>query len=52
MIFITDTGGGNALNVQRTVRDIIGTGAAGLFLEVPLRPRPDLHKMIIATPML
>lgn len=34
MIFITDTGGGNALNVQRTVRDIIGTGAAGLFLEV------------------
>ncbi|WOL14225.1 carboxyvinyl-carboxyphosphonate phosphorylmutase, chloroplastic-like [Canna indica] len=29
-----DTGGGNALNVQRTVRDIIATGAAGLFLEV------------------
>ncbi|RWW34341.1 hypothetical protein BHE74_00046440 [Ensete ventricosum] len=29
-----DTGGGNALNVQRTVKDIIITGAAGLFLEV------------------
>ncbi|KAG6482243.1 hypothetical protein ZIOFF_058874 [Zingiber officinale] len=29
-----DTGGGNALNVQRTVRDIINSGAAGLFLEV------------------
>ncbi|URD75799.1 carboxyvinyl-carboxyphosphonate phosphorylmutase [Musa troglodytarum] len=29
-----DTGGGNALNVQRTVKDIIATGAAGLFLEV------------------
>ncbi|KAL5982690.1 hypothetical protein ACLOJK_016766 [Asimina triloba] len=29
-----DTGGGNALNVQRTVRDLIAAGAAGCFLEV------------------
>ncbi|TYI39239.1 hypothetical protein ES332_A02G084400v1 [Gossypium tomentosum] len=28
-----DTGGGNALNVQRTVRDFIAAGAAGCFLE-------------------
>ncbi|THU58819.1 hypothetical protein C4D60_Mb03t18470 [Musa balbisiana] len=37
-----DTGGGNALNVQRTVRDIIGTGAAGLFLEVRTTTPPAL----------
>ena len=30
----TDTGGGNALNVQRTVKDLIAAGAAGCFLEV------------------
>ncbi|KAF3332361.1 carboxyvinyl-carboxyphosphonate phosphorylmutase [Carex littledalei] len=29
-----DTGGGNALNVQRTVQDLIAAGAAGCFLEV------------------
>lgn len=29
-----DTGGGNALNVQRTVKDLIAAGAAGCFLEV------------------
>ncbi|AAF87897.1 Similar carboxyphosphonoenolpyruvate phosphonomutases [Arabidopsis thaliana] len=28
------TGGGNALNVQRTVKDLIAAGAAGCFLEV------------------
>lgn len=31
---ITDTGGGNALNVQRTIKDLIAAGAAGCFLEV------------------
>ncbi|URE08694.1 carboxyvinyl-carboxyphosphonate phosphorylmutase [Musa troglodytarum] len=34
-----DTGGGNALNVQRTVKDIIATGAAGLFLEDQVWPK-------------
>ncbi|GFS37563.1 phosphoenolpyruvate carboxylase family protein [Actinidia rufa] len=29
-----DNGGGNALNVKRTVEDLIGAGAAGCFLEV------------------
>ncbi|KAF8030836.1 hypothetical protein BT93_D0125 [Corymbia citriodora subsp. variegata] len=29
-----DSGGGNALNVQRTVKDLIAAGAAGCFLEV------------------
>ncbi|CAL9780191.1 unnamed protein product [Musa acuminata subsp. burmannicoides] len=29
-----DTGGGNALNVQRTVKDLIAAGVAGCFLEV------------------
>ncbi|KAF3781729.1 Phosphoenolpyruvate phosphomutase [Nymphaea thermarum] len=29
-----DTGGGNSLNVQRTVQDLIAAGAAGCFLEV------------------
>lgn len=32
--FAPDTGGGNALNVQRTVKDLIAAGAAGCFLEV------------------
>lgn len=31
---ITDTGGGNALNVQRTIKALIAAGAAGCFLEV------------------
>lgn len=31
---MSDTGGGNALNVQRTVKDLIAAGAAGCFLEV------------------
>ncbi|URD93505.1 carboxyvinyl-carboxyphosphonate phosphorylmutase [Musa troglodytarum] len=34
-----DTGGGNALNVQRTVRDFMTTGAAGLFLEDQVWPK-------------
>ncbi|XP_074562337.1 carboxyvinyl-carboxyphosphonate phosphorylmutase, chloroplastic-like [Curcuma longa] len=38
-----DTGGGNALNVQRTVRDIIATGAAGLFLEDQVWPKKCGH---------
>ncbi|KAK9219852.1 hypothetical protein WN943_008499 [Citrus x changshan-huyou] len=29
----SDTDGGNALNVQRTVKDLIAAGAAGCFLE-------------------
>ncbi|MQL92994.1 hypothetical protein Taro_025645 [Colocasia esculenta] len=29
-----DTGGGNALNVQRTIKDLIAAGVAGCFLEV------------------
>ncbi|KAH9691499.1 Carboxyvinyl-carboxyphosphonate phosphorylmutase [Citrus sinensis] len=29
----SDTGGGNALNVQRTVKDLVAAGAAGCFLE-------------------
>lgn len=33
-IIVSDTGGGNALNVQRTVKDLIAAGAAGCFLEV------------------
>ncbi|KAG6488934.1 hypothetical protein ZIOFF_050192 [Zingiber officinale] len=37
------TGGGNALNVQRTVRDIIATGAAGLFLEDQVWPKKCGH---------
>lgn len=32
-IHLADTGGGNALNVQRTIKDLIAAGAAGCFLE-------------------
>ncbi|URD94123.1 carboxyvinyl-carboxyphosphonate phosphorylmutase [Musa troglodytarum] len=38
-----DTGGGNALNVQRTVRDLMTTGAAGLFLEDQVWPKKCGH---------
>ncbi|URD94321.1 carboxyvinyl-carboxyphosphonate phosphorylmutase [Musa troglodytarum] len=38
-----DTGGGNALNVQRTVRDFMTTGAAGLFLEDQVWPKKCGH---------
>ncbi|KAF3781824.1 DJ-1-like protein B [Nymphaea thermarum] len=34
-----DTGGGNALNVQRTVQDLIAAGAAGCFLEDQAWPK-------------
>ncbi|URD93014.1 carboxyvinyl-carboxyphosphonate phosphorylmutase [Musa troglodytarum] len=36
-------GGGNALNVQRTVRDLMTTGAAGLFLEDQVWPKKCGH---------
>jgi hypothetical protein len=35
-LLTSDTSGGNALNVQRTVKDLIAAGAAGCFLEVLL----------------
>ncbi|TYJ45748.1 hypothetical protein E1A91_A02G077800v1 [Gossypium mustelinum] len=38
-----DTGGGNALNVQRTVRDFIAAGAAGCFLEDQAWPKKCGH---------
>ncbi|KAH1096774.1 hypothetical protein J1N35_013695 [Gossypium stocksii] len=38
-----DTGGGNALNVQRTVRDLIAAGAAGCFLEDQAWPKKCGH---------
>ncbi|KAF3791770.1 Carboxyvinyl-carboxyphosphonate phosphorylmutase [Nymphaea thermarum] len=34
-----DTGGGNSLNVQRTVKDLIAAGAAGCFLEDQAWPK-------------
>ncbi|KAJ0025711.1 hypothetical protein Pint_08024 [Pistacia integerrima] len=36
IFFASDTRGGNALNVQRTIKDLIAVGAAGCFLEVLL----------------
>lgn len=38
-----DTGGGNALNVQRTVTDLIAAGAAGCFLEDQVWPKKCGH---------
>ncbi|GLJ55532.1 hypothetical protein SUGI_1192700 [Cryptomeria japonica] len=38
-----DTGGGNALNVQRTIRDLIAAGAAGCFLEDQAWPKKCGH---------
>lgn len=38
-----DTGGGNALNVQRTVKDLIAAGAAGCFLEDQVWPKKCGH---------
>ncbi|KAF3588367.1 hypothetical protein F2Q69_00027263 [Brassica cretica] len=37
--FFSDTGGGNALNVQRSVKDFIAAGAAGCFLEDQAWPK-------------
>ncbi|KAF8411705.1 hypothetical protein HHK36_004263 [Tetracentron sinense] len=36
---ILDTGGGNALNVQRTIKDLIAAGVAGCFLEDQAWPK-------------
>ncbi|XP_031374595.1 carboxyvinyl-carboxyphosphonate phosphorylmutase, chloroplastic-like [Punica granatum] len=38
-----DTGGGNALNVRRTVKDLIAAGAAGCFLEDQAWPKKCGH---------
>ncbi|XAR62421.1 Carboxyvinyl-carboxyphosphonate phosphorylmutase [Bertholletia excelsa] len=38
-----DTGGGNALNVQRTVKDLIAAGAAGCFIEDQAWPKKCGH---------
>lgn len=38
-----DTGGGNPLNVQRTMRDLIAAGAAGCFLEDQEWPKKCGH---------
>lgn len=38
-----DTGGGNALNVQRTIKDLIAAGAAGCFLEDQAWPKKCGH---------
>ncbi|CAN0928538.1 Carboxyvinyl-carboxyphosphonate phosphorylmutase, chloroplastic [Linum grandiflorum] len=38
-----DTGGGNALNVQRTTKDLIAAGAAGCFLEDQAWPKRCGH---------
>uniref|UniRef100_A0A1D1YHG9 Carboxyvinyl-carboxyphosphonate phosphorylmutase, chloroplastic n=1 Tax=Anthurium amnicola TaxID=1678845 RepID=A0A1D1YHG9_9ARAE len=38
-----DTGGGNALNVQRTIQDLILSGAAGCFLEDQAWPKKCGH---------
>jgi 2-methylisocitrate lyase-like PEP mutase family enzyme len=38
-----DTGGGNALNVHRTVKDLIAAGAAGCFLEDQAWPKKCGH---------
>ncbi len=38
-----DTGYGNAVNVMRTVRDVVRTGAAGIFLEDQVWPKRCGH---------
>ncbi|XP_008795225.1 carboxyvinyl-carboxyphosphonate phosphorylmutase, chloroplastic-like [Phoenix dactylifera] len=43
IIVDADTGGGNALNVQRTVKDLIAAGAAGCFLEDQAWPKRCGH---------
>ncbi|KAF3791769.1 2-3-dimethylmalate lyase [Nymphaea thermarum] len=42
-----DTGGGNSLNVQRTVTDLIAAGAAGCFLEDQAWPKKCVCKHLI-----
>lgn len=51
IIIDADTGYGNALNVIRTVRDLIDAGAAGMFLEDQVWPKRCGHmkgKRVIA----
>ena len=43
VIVDADTGYGNAINVIRTVRDLIGAGAAGMFLEDQIWPKRCGH---------
>jgi methylisocitrate lyase len=43
VIVDADTGYGNAINVIRTVRDLIGAGAAGMFLEDQVWPKRCGH---------
>ncbi|CAA6660375.1 unnamed protein product [Spirodela intermedia] len=43
LIADADTGGGNALNVQRTVQDLIAAGAAGCFPEDQAWPKKCGH---------
>ena len=43
VIVDADTGYGNAMNVIRTVRDLIGAGAAGMFLEDQVWPKRCGH---------
>ena len=52
MIVDADTGYGNALNVQRAIRDLAGVGAAGVFLEDQVWPKKCGHmqgKKVIET---
>jgi len=43
VIVDADTGYGNALNVQRTVRELLDAGAAGVFLEDQVWPKKCGH---------
>jgi 2-methylisocitrate lyase-like PEP mutase family enzyme len=43
VIVDSDTGYGNALNVQHTVRTLLGAGAAGIFIEDQLWPKRCGH---------
>eukprot|EP00271_Cylindrocystis_brebissonii_P008637 TRINITY_DN23104_c0_g1_i1.p1 TRINITY_DN23104_c0_g1~~TRINITY_DN23104_c0_g1_i1.p1 ORF type:complete len:371 (-),score=54.69 TRINITY_DN23104_c0_g1_i1:660-1772(-) len=43
VIVDADTGGGGALNVQRTVKELIAVGAAGCFLEDQVWPKKCGH---------
>lgn len=43
MIVDADTGGGSALNVHRTIKDLIASGASGCFLEDQAWPKKCGH---------
>ena len=45
VIVDADTGYGNALNVARTINDLIDTGAAGCFLEDQVWPKRCGHML-------